>query len=298
MWFESESVEDAKQAMSLYQNALEQALHDDDHDQIYYLAINVAFFALVAFNDTEMAKEHALLSLEHCAKSKPAYWNTATQAEAHIYLGDLDKALELYCQVVQEKGCQQQWKLDSTGLQAAVLASHLKKRDFAEELEKLFSPHASEVNKIFLSYSHKDTEWMKRLETMLKPYLREAEQELDLWVDTKIQAGDQWSNEIDQALKSASIAVLLVSADFLASEFITKVELSWFLKAAKEGKLRLLWVYLSPAGYEATDLRHFQATHDIKTPLSLMGKSLADQTLKEIAIKIKEAGLATEEDEV
>lgn len=297
LWLESESEEDAKHAMTLYQNALKQALSDNDHEQIYYLAINVAFFALVVFKDTEMAKKHALLSLERCAKSKPAYWNTATQAEAHIYLGDLDKALELYSQVVKEKGCQQQWKLESTSLQASVLASHLKNRDFAEELEKLFSPHAIEVNKIFLSYSHKDIEWMKRLETMLKPYLREAEQELNLWVDTKIRAGDQWSKQIDQALKSASIAVLLVSADFLASEFITKVELSWFLKVAKEGKLRLLWVYLSPAGYEATDLKYFQATHDIKTPLSLMDKPLADQTLKEIAIKIKKAGLAIEENE-
>lgn len=293
MWLESESAEDAKKAMSLYQSALKQAVKDDNHEQIYYHAINVAFFKLVVFNDTDIAKEHALLALEHCFKSKPAYWNTATQAEAYIYLGDIEKAIELYRQALQEKGCEQQWKLNSTSLQAAVLASHLNNKDLAEKLEILFSPHANEVNKIFLSYSHKDEGWMKRLETMMKPYLRESEQELGLWVDTNIQAGDQWFKKIDQAIKSAKVAVLLVSADYLASEFITKVELFRVLKAAETGKFRLLWVYLSPAGYEATELKNFQATHDIKTPLSLMEKSLADQTLKEIAIKIKEAGLAT-----
>jgi hypothetical protein len=57
---------------------------------------------------------------------------------------------------------------------------------------------------------------------------------IDLWVDTKINVGEKWKEKIQQALDRAAIAILLISADFLASDFIIDNELPPLLKAAEE----------------------------------------------------------------
>src|SRR5207237_9950086 len=112
-----------------------------------------------------------------------------------------------------------------------------------------------------------DRDWLDRLKVMVTPYLRAAESELDLWDDTRLQAGQQWDAEIQQALARAGVAVALVSAPFLASTYVMNNELPAMVKAAKEGGIQLLWVYISSAGWEVTPLKEFQATHDTKVPL-------------------------------
>jgi hypothetical protein len=89
---------------------------------------------------------------------------------------------------------------------------------------------------------------------------------LDFWVDKEIQPGDEWFGRIKTALDSSTIAVLLVSSKFLASQFIPEHELPQIVTAVKRGSVRLLWVYLSPAAYDATALRDLQAAHDLSKP--------------------------------
>lgn len=292
LWLEDETIEHAQHAMSLYKDALKKALDQQNHDQIYYHSVNIAFIAFVAYKDKKIAQEMALLAIDNCTLAKASYWNTATQAEANLYLENYERAIKLYEQATIELGSEPKWKLDSTGMQAAVVASKLENKMLVEAVDNIFSPHAKDIKNIFLSYSHADTRWMQRLKTMLKPYLREAEQELSLYSDTEIKPGDQWRKEINSAIENTSIAVLLVSANFLASDFVSQVELPIIFNAVKNRNLRLLWVYLSPSGYEETELRNFQAANNLKKPLSKMRDAEADQVLKEIAVKIKEAALS------
>ena len=70
---------------------------------------------------------------------------------------------------------------------------------------------------VFISYSHADRKWLERLQVHLRPLIRDSI--ADIWDDTRIKPGDSWQLEIRKALESASVAVLLISADFLASEF-------------------------------------------------------------------------------
>ena len=91
--------------------------------------------------------------------------------------------------------------------------------------------------KVFISYSHSDGEYLDRLLVHLKPL--EKEGLIDLWVDTRLRAGDRWRKEIDKALQRAIVAILLVSADFLASEFITDNELPPLLRNAEERGIEL-----------------------------------------------------------
>jgi hypothetical protein len=74
---------------------------------------------------------------------------------------------------------------------------------------------------VFVSYSHNDAEFLDRLLVHLKPL--EKEGLLDLWVDTRLRAGDKWKKEIEKALQRATVAVLLVSADFLASPTSSRI---------------------------------------------------------------------------
>lgn len=76
---------------------------------------------------------------------------------------------------------------------------------------------------VFVSYSHKDSAHLERLRVHLKPL--EKLGVVDVWDDTKIKVGNDWKKEIDAALHQAAIAVLIVSADFLASDFIVDNEL-------------------------------------------------------------------------
>jgi hypothetical protein len=97
--------------------------------------------------------------------------------------------------------------------------------------------------------------------------------------------------EIRRALAQAGVTVALVSADFLASTYVMDYELPAMVKAADQGGLRLLWVYISDAGWEETPINRFQATHDPKLPLDSRSRPEQNEILKSVAQQMKEAAL-------
>src|SRR5215475_15342564 len=76
---------------------------------------------------------------------------------------------------------------------------------------------------VFVSYSHQDREWLRRLLVLLDPVVRNRR--LHVWADEYIPVGDDWQRAIDGAVDRAALGLLLVSGDFLASRFIIGVEL-------------------------------------------------------------------------
>ena len=140
-------------------------------------------------------------------------------------------------------------------------------------------------NTIFISYSHKDIEWLRRLKTMLKPIF--ANNNISAWDDMEIKAGARWQQELRNALTTAKVAVLLVSPNFLASDFIMKYELPELIKVTKEKNLRIIWIALSASFYEETEIAEYQAANDPFAPLDSLKRAELNRTMKDICDKIK-----------
>ncbi len=109
---------------------------------------------------------------------------------------------------------------------------------------------------------------------------------VDVWDDTKITPGTKWKEEIQMALGSASIAVLLVSQNFLASHFVAENELPPLLKAAQEQGVTIFWIYLSSCLFEQTEIASYQAAHDTSRPLDRLTKSQRQAVLSEACVKL------------
>src|SRR5262249_35128748 len=73
---------------------------------------------------------------------------------------------------------------------------------------------------------------------------------LDTWDDRRIGAGDDWHEEIQQAIERASVAILLISADFLTSKFILETEVPRFLVRRQTEGLHIVPVIVWPCPWK------------------------------------------------
>ena len=152
-------------------------------------------------------------------------------------------------------------------------------------------------NHVFVSYSHKDHRWLDRLRVHLRPLIREDE--LDLWDDFRIDPGTNWRNEIQQAIDKANVAILLISADFLASDFISNNELPPLLEKAKNDGTIILPVIVSPCRFgETKNISHFQAVNDPSQPLSSQSKTKQEKVFVELSKHTEKALSKLEMDDI
>lgn len=119
---------------------------------------------------------------------------------------------------------------------------------------------------VIISYSHKDKKYLDDLLTHLKPLTRAGR--VSHWSDKQIKPGSEWAAEIEAALKAARVAVLLVTKDFLASDFIHEHELGPLLKRAKEEGVVILWVLVRDCNWKKTPLSGLQAAYPTDKPLT------------------------------
>ena len=145
--------------------------------------------------------------------------------------------------------------------------------------------NVEKVKSIFVSYSHNDAEYLERLKVHLKPF--EKNGQIDLWADTNIKAGDKWKDKISAALENSVIAILLISADFLASDFIIDNELPPLLKSAEEKGKAILSLIVKPCRFTSNEsLSVFQAINDPKNPLSKLNENDREEMYVKVADRI------------
>ncbi|MFN7871150.1 MAG: TIR domain-containing protein, partial [Cyanobacteriota bacterium] len=131
---------------------------------------------------------------------------------------------------------------------------------------------------LFISYSRKDRAFLERFWTHLSPL--ETQYGLQRWDDSRIQPGDIWLDEIEQALARAQVALLLVSPDFLASDFIRRKELPCLFEAAQNDGLIILWVPLLPCSWKRfRQIEQYQAVIPVNPTLAEMGVVERDRAM-------------------
>ena len=161
------------------------------------------------------------------------------------------------------------------------LTFYLKQVRFSTLAKKMGKASTLAQPRVFISYSHKDAHWLERLQVHLKPIEREGI--IDLWDDSKIAAGVQWKDAIMGALSTARVAVLLISANFLASDFIAEHELPTLLKRAQSEGTTIIPVILSPSLFSNTNLGAFQAINAPNQPVSGMAYTRQEEVFAKIA---------------
>lgn len=147
-------------------------------------------------------------------------------------------------------------------------------------------------NHIFVSYSHADRVWLEKIQKHLKPHVRE--ESLVVWDDTTIAAGANWRDDIRNAIAAARVAVLLVSPDFLSSDFIAKHELPPLLEAAQDDGVAIIWVPISASAFAATEIAEYQAAHNPSQPLDSLSKPRQNRAMVAICERIRDAFTAHE----
>jgi TIR domain len=156
----------------------------------------------------------------------------------------------------------------------------------AKEAVAAVTPSANRT-KVFISYCHKDAPSLERLQVHLTPY--DQGKLVDIWDDTKIKPGAKWRDEIAKAIEAAKVAVLLISADYLASRFIAEDELPPLLAAAEQEGTTIFPVILSPCAFEYTKLAQFQAVNSPSMPISKMSKHQREALWEQVARLITNA---------
>lgn len=138
----------------------------------------------------------------------------------------------------------------------------------------------------FVSYSHKDKPWLERLQVHLKPLERFG---LQRWDDTQIRPGDRWFEEIQSAIGKARVVILLVSADFLASDFISRKELPELLKKAEEQGAVILPVIIGACLFDETkSISAFQAVNSPTAPLESLSPGDQNHVWVGLARRVQE----------
>jgi hypothetical protein len=101
---------------------------------------------------------------------------------------------------------------------------------------------------IFISYSHRDEKEKDRLLSHLGVLQHQGL--IDLWSDDRIGAGADWKQEIKEAMAQAKVAILLISANFLTSDFILGEEVPSLLKRRKSEGLTIFPVIAKACAWQ------------------------------------------------
>lgn len=122
------------------------------------------------------------------------------------------------------------------------------------------------MKKIFISYSHKDTEIKDALVKHLFPFV--LTNQIKIWEDGLIEAGDSWDDEIKNNLDLADIVLLLVSSNSLTSSYINNVELKKSMDKHNNGLVKIVPIIVKPCKWTILPISKIQAVPRSAIPIS------------------------------
>jgi predicted phosphodiesterase len=137
-----------------------------------------------------------------------------------------------------------------------------RKREDIHDIQAAFKPI-----KLFLSYAHSDEPL--RQELMKHLSLLQRQSVIQTWHDRNINAGDDWKQQIDDNLNTATVILLLISADFLALDYCYEIEMQRALERHNAGEARVIPIILRPVDWHGARFGTLQALPADAKPITL-----------------------------
>ena len=136
---------------------------------------------------------------------------------------------------------------------------------------------------LFYSYAHRDEAHLTRLRMHLA--LLKHENRISEWYDRKIRPGDEWDRSIKDELERARIILLLVSANFIASDYCWGTEVRRALERHAHSEAIVVPVIVSPVDWHPAPFGMLQALPANGKPITTWGNR--DQAWAEVATGIR-----------
>ncbi|QNN43650.1 toll/interleukin-1 receptor domain-containing protein [Pedobacter roseus] len=120
--------------------------------------------------------------------------------------------------------------------------------------------------KAFISYSHKDVDYLEKLKVHLAQIKREGL--ITDWTDQEITAGSRLDDSISAALSTSQLFISIVSPDYIASHYCFEKEFTTALKLQEEGKITVIPIIVEPCDWKSTPMATIKALPDDGKPVS------------------------------
>ena len=138
---------------------------------------------------------------------------------------------------------------------------------------------------IFFCYAHEDKALLNKLKTHLK--LLQREHLIDFWDDRDINAGSEWEKEISEHLNTAQIILLLVSPDFLASDYCYGTEMKRAMERHERGEAYVIPIILRPVFWRTSPFGKLQALPMNAKPVVSSAWNNWDEAFLNVAVGIR-----------
>ena len=119
------------------------------------------------------------------------------------------------------------------------------------------NPTPAKKVEVFFSYSHKDEALRDKLATHLR--ILERQHVIAGWHDRRITGGNEWAGQINEHLNSAQIILLLISSDFISSDYCYDIEMTRAMERHAAGEARVIPVILRPVDWKDAPFAKLQA---------------------------------------
>jgi hypothetical protein len=138
---------------------------------------------------------------------------------------------------------------------------------------------------VFVSYAHRDDRLREELDKHLSPLRRSAL--IDTWYDRRITPGAALNDTIDEHLATADLVLLLISPDFINSDYCYQREMRTALQRHRKGEARIIPIILRPVDWQATPIGRLLATPRDAKPVTKWHRR--DDALLDVATSIRRA---------
>ena len=219
-------------------------------------------------NDTDTIKSASERAAQVSQKMGTAIYQQAQAQQA----SGVDQGVQASAdaEVVDDEIADYEAVATETLHEAASQAAQMASATASDKNLRSDTASAGPVLSAFVSYSHKDERYRQALDTSIAQLKRNGL--ISVWYDRKILPGQQWDKEIDENLETADIILVLVSPDFLASDYAYTREMQKAIERHHAGLTTVIPVILRPSDWRHSPLGELQALPSNGRPISIWSK--------------------------